>query len=160
MLPGTKSTMEDLLWLRQSGLEAEIKKLAASGTPVLGICGGYQMLGEALDDPEAVERAAACSVWGCCRAAHGLSAKKHRRQVTAAAAAQPFAGAAVTAYEIHWASDAGGRRGSVSMQDGREEGTALGNVFRNICTGLFDTGELTQKLAAWLLENRGLDPRV
>jgi len=52
ILPGTKNTMADLLWLRQSGLEAKIKKQAADGeTIVFGVCGGYQMLGETLEDP-------------------------------------------------------------------------------------------------------------
>ena len=46
ILPGTKSTMDDLLWLRRCGLEAAVLRLAARGTPVLGVCGGYQMLGE------------------------------------------------------------------------------------------------------------------
>lgn len=55
LLPGTKNTMGDLLWLRQNGLEAELKKLAAQGTPLLGICGGYQMLGRSLSDPDGVE---------------------------------------------------------------------------------------------------------
>jgi adenosylcobyric acid synthase len=55
LLPGTKSTMADLLWMRQNGLEAQIKKLADTGTPVFGICGGYQMLGQTLQDPEGVE---------------------------------------------------------------------------------------------------------
>lgn len=52
ILPGTKNTMEDLLWLRQSGLEAVLLKLAHAGTPVLGVCGGYQMLGRTLSDPD------------------------------------------------------------------------------------------------------------
>ena len=55
ILPGTKNTMEDLLWMRQNGLETEVKKAAAKGTIVWGICGGYQMLGESLSDPESVE---------------------------------------------------------------------------------------------------------
>lgn len=54
-LPGTKSTISDLIWLRQSGLEALIKKAAASGTPVIGICGGLQMLGEKICDPDHFE---------------------------------------------------------------------------------------------------------
>lgn len=46
IIPGTKSTMDDLLWMRQNGIESAIQKLASSGTPVLGVCGGYQMMGE------------------------------------------------------------------------------------------------------------------
>jgi len=55
ILPGTKNTIEDLLWLRQSGLAAAVQKLAAEGIPVFGICGGYQMMGEMLSDPEGTE---------------------------------------------------------------------------------------------------------
>lgn len=55
ILPGTKNTIEDLLWMRQNGLEAAILKREAEGVPVFGICGGFQMLGESLSDPEAVE---------------------------------------------------------------------------------------------------------
>ena len=55
LLPGTKSTIADLMWLRQSGLEAALQKAAAAGTLVFGICGGYQMLGKKIKDPDQVE---------------------------------------------------------------------------------------------------------
>lgn len=55
IIPGTKSTISDLMWLRQSGLEAAVQKAAAAGTLVFGVCGGYQMLGRSLSDPAAVE---------------------------------------------------------------------------------------------------------
>ena len=48
ILPGTKNTMEDLLWMRQNGLEAAILKKAGAGTVIFGVCGGYQMMGESL----------------------------------------------------------------------------------------------------------------
>ena len=53
-LPGSKNTVGDLRWMRQNGLEAAVKKLAAH-IPVWGICGGYQMLGRTISDPHGVE---------------------------------------------------------------------------------------------------------
>ncbi|MBC7324561.1 MAG: cobyric acid synthase, partial [Moorella sp. (in: Bacteria)] len=55
ILPGSKNTIGDLLWLRQQGLEEVIKERAAAGTPLIGICGGYQMLGQEIADPGHVE---------------------------------------------------------------------------------------------------------
>lgn len=57
-LPGSKNTMGDLKWMRQNGFEAAIKK-AAETTPVFGICGGYQMLGMSIADPDNVEEGGA-----------------------------------------------------------------------------------------------------
>lgn len=58
ILPGTKSTLHDLAWLWRTGLAAHIRRLAAGGCAVFGICGGYQMLGERVSDPLGVETAA------------------------------------------------------------------------------------------------------
>ena len=55
ILPGSKATIPDLLWLVERGLDQRVRWLASHGTPVLGICGGYQMLGAAVRDPEGVE---------------------------------------------------------------------------------------------------------
>ena len=65
VLPGTKSTIGDLLWLRQSGLEAAVKQAASRGTLLVGICGGYQMLGREIADPKGAE-AWACWRWTPC----------------------------------------------------------------------------------------------
>lgn len=64
ILPGTKSTIADLKWLRQCGLEAAIQKAADAGTLVFGVCGGYQMLGRKVSDPEEVEAAGITDILG------------------------------------------------------------------------------------------------
>ncbi len=51
VVPGTRATVDDWEWLRARGLDAALKKHADGGRPILGICGGYQMLGVSIDDP-------------------------------------------------------------------------------------------------------------
>ena len=160
ILPGTKSTMEDLLWMRQNGLEAAVLKLAAAGVPVLGICGGYQMLGENLSDPEGVERSGELRGMGLLPCETAFSPQKTRTRVTAAVTAEPFAGAEAEGYEIHMGLTR--RTGGVPfcrLSDGQEDGAAAGNVFGTYLHGLFDSGEVTERLASWLLGRKGLAPQ-
>jgi adenosylcobyric acid synthase len=107
IVPGSKSTAGDLDFLYRSGMADEIIRLAAEGTPVLGICGGYQILGREIKDPEGVE-SAACSVRGL-----GLldmetvfDRQKRTAQVTARVTADRgilsgLKGQQVSGYEIH-----------------------------------------------------------
>ena len=103
ILPGTKNTMDDLRWLRESGLEAAVLRLSAAGTPVLGVCGGYQMLGEQLCDPAGEESGTPCTLRGLALLPTDtvFNAEKQLRQTHATAEAIPFAGAKLTGYEIH-----------------------------------------------------------
>lgn len=55
ILPGTKSTIADMHWMRESGMEQAVLSLAARGFPILGICGGFQMLGAEIADPDGTE---------------------------------------------------------------------------------------------------------
>ncbi|WP_341925529.1 cobyric acid synthase [Nocardioides psychrotolerans] len=64
VLPGTRATIEDLAWLRSRGLDRAVLAHARSGKPVLGICGGFQMLGRQVSDPAGVEGAAGAVVDG------------------------------------------------------------------------------------------------
>ena len=160
ILPGTKNTVDDLLWLRQSGLEAALLKLAANGTPVLGVCGGYQMLGETLADPEGTESGTAQTVRGL-----GLlptrtvfTGQKHRTQDTAAVTAAPFAGAALTGYQIHTGRTEVQGVPFCTLADGTPEGCVQDNVFGTYLHGLFDTGELTEKLVTLLCRRKGIAP--
>ena len=159
ILPGTKNTVDDLLWLRQSGLEASILKRAAQGVPILGVCGGYQMLGETLDDSSGCESGHPQTLRGL-----GLlptrtvfTGQKRRTQITAIAG-EPFTGAALTGYEIHTGRTEVSGQPFCTLSDGQPEGCVQGSVCGTYLHGLFDTGELTEKLAALLCRRKGIDP--
>lgn len=157
ILPGTKNTMEDLLWLRESGLEAAIRKLAAANTPILGVCGGYQMLGRTLSDPEGIEKQGTLAGLGLLPCETVFNAQKTRTRMQAEVLAQPFAGARLDGYEIHMGRTCRtGGEPFCRLQTGAEDGAVQGLVFGTYLHGLFDTGSLTDRLAAWLLERKGL----
>ena len=160
ILPGTKNTVDDLLWLRQSGLEAAILKLTAQGTPVLGVCGGYQMLGRTLADPEGTESGTQQTLrgLGLLPTATTFAGSKHRTQDTAAVTAAPFAGAKLTGYQIHTGRTEVEGVPFCRLADGTPEGCVEGNVYGTYLHGLFDTGELTEKLVEMLCRRKGLDP--
>ena len=161
ILPGTKNTVNDLLWLRQCGLETAVQKLARRGTPVLGVCGGYQMLGGMLDDSAGTESGRPQTLRGLellpTRTVFTL--EKRRAQVTATAAA-PFAGAALTGYEIHTGRTTVEGAPFCMLADGTHDGCVQGSVFGTYLHGLFDSGELTEKLAALLCRRKGLAPET
>ena len=156
LLPGTKNTMGDLLWLRQNGLEAEIKKLAAQGTPLLGICGGYQMLGRSLSDPDGVEEGGMLAGMGLLPCDTVFLRRKIRRRTRAKVVAPMLAGGNLAGYEIHMGETTVHGAPFCRLDGGKPEGAVQGNVFGTYLHGLFDTGELTERLAQWLLSRKGL----
>ena len=148
ILPGTKSTLSDLRWLRQCGLEAAVQKLAAGGTPVMGICGGYQMLGESLSDPEGAEGGGAMAGMGLLPVRTVFQKEKTRTQTAGTfpdcpGFYAPLSGAPLEGYEIHMG--AGG--GLFTIRD---------KVLGTYLHGLLDSGALLQRLVSLLLENKGL----
>ncbi|MBO7682896.1 MAG: cobyric acid synthase, partial [Clostridia bacterium] len=153
ILPGTKSTLADLLWLRQTGLEAAVQKLAARDVPVLGICGGFQMLGEELADPDGVEAETPSTVRGLgLLPLRTVFAKEKTRTRVQADVRFRSDTVSVDGYEIH--------NGTTEPTDGSGASPELlsskGNVFGTYLHGLFDSGELTEALAKWLCERRGI----
>ena len=107
IIPGTRNTLLDLEWLRQSGFAEAIKARAAGGTAVIGICGGYQMLGEKLVDPDGTEaRAGTYEGLGLLPLSITYERPKTTNQVRAKVLADigvlpGIAGRELTGYEIH-----------------------------------------------------------
>ena len=97
ILPGTKSTMDDLLELRRNGCAQAIQRAHRDGKMVVGICGGYQMLGQTIDDPDGIEGSVASLPGLGLLPIHTVMAhEKTTRQVTF-----QFNGQECQGYEIH-----------------------------------------------------------
>lgn len=166
ILPGTKSTMEDLKWMRENGLEALVKRLHAGGTPVLGICGGYQMMGEALEDPSGAEQKGRMRGMELLPVRTVFSREKDRTRVTGRLVSCPEflegkRDCRVSGYEIHMGKSmlTGPGEPFLRLEDGRLDGcvnvgrTAAGTYLH----GLFDGEDTAQSLAAYLRKKRGID---
>ena len=157
LLPGTKSTIADLLWLRQSGLEAAILHCHDRGAIVFGICGGFQMLGATVSDPDQVEAAGITKVNGM-----GLlpmdtvfRGDKVQRQTEGVlpqvgGPLSGLSGLCYKGYEIHM---------------GRSEEPiapiSVGeNVYGSYIHGIFDEGGIAQAVVADLCRRKGLSPEA
>ncbi|MBM6906212.1 cobyric acid synthase [Collinsella tanakaei] len=165
VLPGTKSTLADLAWLRATGIAACALALADQGTPVLGICGGYQMLGEGIDDPLSVEGGGSAPGLGLLPIRTTFAERKHLTQTELSlhpgmGVFSCWDGLVAHGYEIH----AGDTRvdaapaGSVREADGavRMHGAVRGNVLGTYLHGLLDDGCMVDALVGALLHRRGL----
>jgi adenosylcobyric acid synthase len=105
ILPGSKQTVDDLLWMRDQGLDIAVQLFARMGL-VVGICGGMQMLGEAITDPLGMEQEGSISGLGLLPIRTIMQANKVTRNVRGTMAArtlfgQPVADSRVSGYEIH-----------------------------------------------------------
>ncbi|HEY0239885.1 MAG TPA: cobyric acid synthase [Friedmanniella sp.] len=128
VLPGTRATFSDLAWLRLTGLADAVVDRARRHAPVLGICGGYQMLGTRVEDPDGVEAEVATSADGL-----GLLSvvTRFEREKTLGRPDGTWRGHAVQAYEIHHGRAAVGRdRGDAEpFLDGWRSGSVWGTVW-------------------------------
>lgn len=160
VIPGTKSTISDMKFLRESGLEAIIKKFASNGIPVFGICGGYQMLGESISDPENAEGGSICEIrgMGLLKSSTVFSNKKTRLRTSGRFAQiqgtfEALSGSFYDGYEIH-----------MGITESREDPLLepnLGAVSDNVCGcyvhGIFDNDEVCAALVKTLCERRGVE---
>jgi adenosylcobyric acid synthase len=172
VLPGSKTTIADLAWLREHGLDAAIANAALEGRVVIGVCGGYQMLGERVEDPDHTESDVdTADGLGLLPVVTTFARDKTTRHVRArvlpGGPLDAAAGAAVEGYEIHcgrtrmlggtqvFAVEAPGE-GATAV-----DGTRVGGVIGTYLHGCFSSGALRRALLTAAVSRRGgaSDPR-
>jgi adenosylcobyric acid synthase len=151
VLPGSKAVQADRAWLREQGYEAAIQRHLRYGGKLIGICGGYQMLGRQLHDPQGLEGApGSLPGLGLLDCETVLDAEKQLRNV-AGALALPGA-PAVEGYEIHMGITTGPALAEPSaVLGGRPDGaiSADGAILATYCHGIFDHPAALAALLAW-----------
>lgn len=174
IIPGTKNTIADLLWLRQGGLEAEILKRAHEGTVVFGVCGGYQMLGEKLSDPYGVEEGGDVAGIGLLPVETIFAEKKRTIQVEGSFGKvkgifQALSDHHFYGYEIHSGVTNFDLNNSLSkmrpihengeiMLEGAQNVTEKMNVYGTYVHGIFDGDEIAKIVVDALLAKKGMKP--
>jgi adenosylcobyric acid synthase len=145
ILPGTRSTVSDLGWLREAGLASALTERAARGLPVLGLCGGYQMLAAEIED-DVESRSGTVPGLGLLPARVRFAAAKTLSRVTGTALGQP-----VTGYEIH--------HGVVTVTGGAPflDGCEAGNIRGTTWHGIFDGDGFRRAFLADLAARAGRD---
>lgn len=155
-LPGSKNTMGDLKWMRQNGLEAAVKKFAVD-IPVFGICGGYQMLGDEISDPDEVEEGRSMRGMELLPVVTVLQKQKQRGQTEGKIAQvsgilKGISGCGFDGYEIHM-----GKTGWSEKKEKQPENViSAGNVYGSYIHGLFDHAETADVILHALAEKKGV----
>ena len=151
IIPGTKSTMGDLKWLRETGMETRIQKHVSKGKPVFGICGGYQMLGQYLKDEHGVEGGGEMKGIGLLPHSTEFSESKTRKSQIGKLANvngifKGLSGMEYEGYEIHMGISPG--FGNIINE---------GNVYGTYIHGIFDRSEISTEIINSLMKSKGIE---
>jgi adenosylcobyric acid synthase len=175
VLPGSKTTIPDLAWMRRQGLTDAIRGLHHQGTAIIGICGGYQMLGDKIRDPEGIESSQhetdglgllpMTTVFGGTKETHRIKGEV----VEGSGLLRSARGTPVTGYEIHMGRTTGeGVDPPFRIHDRSDaavtEATAFdgaidagGNLLGTYIHGLFHNAELRHAILVELARRKGID---
>lgn len=180
ILPGSKNTISDLLWMRQNGLEARLMRFASKGGLIFGICGGYQMLGQEVSDPDGIEQKGTIRGLGLLPTRTVFDKEKTRTRVQGRFLAtegilKELSGTELEGYEIHMGetflldhskslvefadiADKNGSGASGNSGNVRVDGAQCGNVYGCYVHGIFDAAGCAKGFLSALLKKKGYDP--
>ena len=169
ILPGTKNTMEDLLWLRQNGLESAILKAASAGVVVFGVCGGYQMLGKTLKDPYGIEAGGEIAGMGLLPMHTIFELEKTRTRVSGkfgkiSGVFSELSGIHLEGYEIHMGISTLEKGAYLlteicdvnTKSEKKMDGAQKENVYGSYVHGIFDKEAVARGVVTALAKKKGI----
>ena len=157
ILPGSKNTVADLLWMRENGIETAVKK---SKCPIFGICGGYQMLGEKITDTDGVENDGSVRGMGLLPMETEFKTEKTRTIVNGVfenmtGTLKSLNGTEFEGYEIHMGKSEFSVPYMTKLSNGKQDGISQGDVHGSYVHGIFD--KCADKIVKCLCDKKGID---
>ncbi len=157
IIPGTKSTISDMKWIRESGIEAMIKKCADKGVPVFAICGGYQILGRKISDPFETENGGSIDGMNLLDCTTVFSREKKQSQTSGKFLDTEgffscLSGAEFSGYEIHMGTTENMGKNLTSCG-----GSYKNNVYGCYVHGIFDSPDVSERIVRRLFEEKGIN---
>ncbi len=155
IIPGTKSTVSDLLWLRQSGLEGAILRAGSNGAVIFGICGGFQMLGQEINDPfETESQIKNIKGMGLLPIHTTFEKEKTRKQISGViqnveGILDTINGLTFEGYEIHMGKSGDGYEDVILTSE---------NVYGTYVHGIFDGEGIASEIIAALCRKKNIEP--
>ncbi|MFT4635066.1 MAG: adenosylcobyric acid synthase [Arenicella sp.] len=168
ILPGSKNVLGDLNALKAAGWEKTLQRHVRYGGKVIGICGGYQMLGGLISDPDEIETTIGSTLgFGLLETSTVLQPEKQLKRVSGVFINHQIHNSVVRGYEIHCGittQTAGKSAALIDLGEGRSDGliSGDGHVLGSYLHGLFDTPEAAKAILTWagLESNQAADLEV
>ncbi|MCP1102164.1 adenosylcobyric acid synthase [Aequitasia blattaphilus] len=165
IIPGSKNTIQDLLWMRQSGLETKVIRHHNENKLVFGICGGYQMMGLDIYDPEGVEQKGKIQGMGLLKMHTVFAPEKTRRRVKGRfgkveGLLESLSHIDLEGYEIHMGASEleGSQKSLIELEGKRHDGVGESFAYGCYIHGIFDKSEVSQSFVRALALQKGCDP--
>lgn len=165
IIPGTKNTIDDLLWIRENGIETKIKQLASKGKPIIGICGGYQMLGDVILDYNEAENKGEFKGIGLLPIATTFEKSKIRTRIKGkfdniSGIFKELKGKEFEGYEIHMGiSNIVGKNKNMNiLENEKGDGVNIGNIYGTYIHGIFDDENIAKTIISTIMKEKGINP--
>lgn len=164
IIPGTKNTISDLKKIRESGIETKIKQLASEGTLVIGICGGYQMLGKSILDEDNVECGGSIEGMDLLPVITSFRNTKNTKKQEgiiniASGIFENLDGYKVSGYEIHMGESklVEDAVPFITFMDNEQDGCINGNIMGTYLHGFFDETDIREGIIGILCKKKGIE---
>lgn len=166
IIPGTKNTIDDMRYIRSSGLITKIMQYAETGKGIIGVCGGYQMLTSKICDPDNMESGGSVQGLGLIKAETVFEKEKIRTVVQGKfnnikGYFSFLNGACFAGYEIHMGKTYSENSNISEIKDSfgrsKNDGLAENNILGTYIHGIFDEGDVVKRIIDKLKQEKGID---